>query len=217
MGHQREVCVNNKNEYFIRKFCHVANLENRVSCHLNHSMFFLNHYFEVKVISKSLLKEMKKINNPCEWFVGSCDLHLERSKEQSFAIMTTWKNLRAKTVFILFFSEDELITRTKMRIINFKEKILHGLTVEEVEKWIPVPMEFGTYTDKEFVQKNVAVMPSSRVCLQMRRHPWNISRKNTNHHYIENHFASTCFGGILSKQKDIANLVCVGIIYILHV
>ena len=58
--------------------------------------------------------------------------------------MTAWKDLKAKTVYILFFSEDELITRTKMRIINFREKILHGL---------PVPVEFETYTDKEFIQK----------------------------------------------------------------
>ena len=65
--------------------------------------------------------------------------------------MTAWKDLKANTVYILFFLEDELITRTKMRITNFREKILHELTAEEKEKWIPVPVEFETYT--EFIQK----------------------------------------------------------------
>ena len=66
--------------------------------------------------------------------------------------MTTWKDLRAKTVHILFFLEDELITRVRMRLSNFKEKILHELTAEEGEKWIPIPVEFETYTDREFIE-----------------------------------------------------------------
>ena len=67
--------------------------------------------------------------------------------------MTTWKDIRARTVHILFFLEDELITRVRMRLANFKEKILHALTAKEGEKWIPTPVEFETCTDKEFIQE----------------------------------------------------------------
>ena len=67
--------------------------------------------------------------------------------------MTTWKDLKAKTVHILFFLEDELITRAKMRIINLKEKNLYERTTEEKKIWVPTPVEFETYTDKEFIQE----------------------------------------------------------------
>ena len=42
----------------------------------------------------------------------------------SFVIMTMWKDLKAKTIHILFFLEDELITSVKMGLANFKDKIL---------------------------------------------------------------------------------------------
>ena len=69
--------------------------------------------------------------------------------------MTTWKDLRAslRTVHILFFLEDKPITRVRMRLANFKKKILHELTAEEREKWIPTSVEFETYTDKKFIQE----------------------------------------------------------------
>ena len=79
--------------------------------------------------------------------------------------ISAWEDVKYRTVYILFFSEDELITRTIMRI-SFRERILARLTAQEISDWIPKPVQFqewvhmGTYEDKEFIQK------MWRICLQ---------------------------------------------------